>query len=276
MPARPGERLAAGAARDGELVDLGEHASGGGAGEVRAARRGGRGGERGRVLRAGGQLGAGHVVGGLDGQAAGLEHVAAAGGGGPRRAWPPRPRRRARSPRARERVRRAWRRRGRARARPRRRAGRGAERRHEALRRDQHRASGRPCARRSRRRRRAGRRTARRARTRSTPGELDLAHGLDVDGAVELDARAGSARSRAPAAERLGLRGGAAAELHLEPGAREHDGGGGAHRAGAHHGGRAQRRQAAEPLPLELDARPDPLGHLAGEERRRRPPRAGR
>ena len=53
------------------------------------------------------------------------------------------------------------------------------------------------------------------------------------------------------------------------PGAREHGRGGGAHRAGADDGGGAERGQAAEPLPLELDAGPDARGHLAGEERRR-------
>ena len=42
-----------------------------------------------------------------------------------------------------------------------------------------------------------------------------------------------------------------------------------AHRAGADHGRGAQRRQPAEPLPLELHAGPDPRGHLGGEARRR-------
>ena len=71
-----GEGLAARAARDGQLVDLGEDAPGGRAGEVGAARRGGRRRERGGVLRAGGELRAGHVVGRFDRQPARLEQVA--------------------------------------------------------------------------------------------------------------------------------------------------------------------------------------------------------
>ena len=66
----------------------------------------------------------------------------------------------------------------------------------------------------------------------------------------------------------LRLRRGAAAELDLEPRAREDGGGGGAHRPGADHQRRAQRRQAAEPLPLELDAGPDARRDLLRERRR--------
>ena len=53
-------------------------------------------------------------------------------------------------------------------------------------------------------------------------GELDLAHGRGLDRAVERRRRAGSAAFSRSSQQPLGLRGGAAAELHLEPGAREH------------------------------------------------------
>ena len=47
-------------------------------------------------------------------------------------------------------------------------------------------------------------------------------------------------------------------------------------RAGADDGGAAQRRQAAEPLPLEHHAGPDAVGDRGGELRRGRRPPAGR
>ena len=69
-------------------------------------------------------------------------------------------------------------------------------------------------------------------------------------------------------AERRGLLGGAAAEVDLEPGAGEADGEARAPRAGADDRRAADRRQPAEPLPLEHHARPDPIGDRAGERRR--------
>ena len=237
-------------------------------GQVGPARRGGRRRERGGVLGAGGQLGTGHVVGGLHARARRPRAPRPAGGAGPgcgSRGPPTRP---ARSPRARARVLPATPPRGRARARPRTRrawcraAGRGPWR-------PPARRCARPRARRSRRPRPGAsctarpaprgppRRTPRRApraprspRSSGTPGQ--------VLGVLAL----GSASA-------LRLLAGAAAELHLQSRAREHHGRGGAHRACAHHGRGAQRRQPAEPLPLELHAGPDPLGHLAGQEGRR-------
>jgi hypothetical protein len=62
---------------------------------------------------------------------------------------------------------------------------------------------------------------------------------------------------------------GAGAELDLEPAAREQDGDRGAPAPRPDHRGLAQRRQAAEPLPLQLDVRPDALGYRRGERGRR-------
>ena len=147
------------------------------------------------------------------------------------------------------------------------RGGSGAERRHESLRRDEH--GGAVAHARADLADRGRQARARHGEHDEVDaGELDLGHGLDVDRLVELEAGQ-VARVLAAGAERLRLRGGPAAELDLDARAREHRRGGRAHRARADDGGGAQRRQAAEPLPLELDARPDALGDLAGEERRR-------
>ena len=81
--------------------------------------------------------------------------------------------------------------------------------------------------------------------------------------------RAGSARSSRAARQRLGLLARAAAEVDLEPGAGERDGEAGAPRAGADDRGAADRRQAAEPLPLQHHARPDAVGHGRGQRRAR-------
>ena len=64
-----------------------------------------------------------------------------------------------------------------------------------------------------------------------------------------------------------GLLLGAGAELDVEPAASEQHGHRGAPAPGADHRGLAQRRQPAEPLPLELDVRPDPAGDGRGERR---------
>ena len=154
-----------------QRMDLGEDASGGGPGQVRPARRGGRGRERGGVLGAGGQLGSGHVVGGVHAEPAGLEHLAQLAPEVARRGWRGPPRRPARSPRARARDRPARPRRVRGPARRRRRtawcraAARGPWTRRA-------RRCARPRARRCRPPRRAGRgraRPARPGRRRRTP-----------------------------------------------------------------------------------------------------------
>ena len=69
-------------------------------------------------------------------------------------------------------------------------------------------------------------------------------------------------RSRASC---VGLLARAAAQLDVEAGAGERDGERGAPRAGADDGGAAQRRGAAEPLPLEHHAGPDAIGDGRGE-----------
>ena len=190
----------------------------------------------------------------------------AAGGAGRGCAWRARPRRPPRSPRARARGRPGSRPRGRGRARTRRPSGvlpSGGTSPFEVT----STALRSPTARRSRRPPQAGccreRRAppGRRRRTRSPAPSWARSPG-------RAPPRAGRGGSRARRAGAR-LRRGAAAELDLEPGAGEHRRDRGAHRAGADDGGRAQRRQAAEPLPLELDAGPDALGHLAGQERRR-------
>ena len=144
---------------------------------------------------------------------------------------------------------------------------RGAERRHEPLRGDQHGgavAHARADLTDRGRQARAGHREHDEVDAR----ELDLGDGPDVDASVELEPGQ-VARVLAGGAERLGLRAGAAAELDVQSRAREHDGRGRAHRARAHDGRRPERREAAEPLPLKLDAGPDPLGDLARQEPRR-------
>src|SRR5204862_2389644 len=66
-----------------------------------------------------------------------------------------------------------------------------------------------------------------------------------------------------------GLLAGARAELDVDAGAGELDRQAGAPRARAEDRNAADRGDAAEPLPLQLDTRPDPLRHRAGELRRR-------
>ena len=96
---------------------------------------------------------------------------------------------------------------------------RGAERRHEALRGHQH--GGAVAHARADLADGGGQARARHGEHHEVhAGELDLGHGLHVDGAVELRARAGSACSRASARSALGLGAGAAAELHLRRPAR--------------------------------------------------------
>ncbi len=72
---QPREGLASPAACQCELVDLGEDAPGGRARQVGPPGRRGGGAQCGSVLGTGGKLGAGHVVGALDGQAAGLQDL---------------------------------------------------------------------------------------------------------------------------------------------------------------------------------------------------------
>ena len=88
---------------------------------------------------------------------------------------------------------------------------------------------------------------------------VDVARQLDVPEIVVVAARAG---------DLLRLVERAAAEVDLQAGAGEHDGDGGPPRAGADDGGAAQRRQPAEPLPLEHHVRPDPVRDGGGELRR--------
>ena len=95
--------------------------------------------------------------------------------------------------------------------------------------------------------------------------ELGGAHHRDVLG--QLDAVQVALVAAQPD-QRLGLLAGAAAEVDLEAGAGEHDRDRGAPRAGADDGGAAQRRQAAEPLPLEHHVGPDAVGDGGGELRR--------
>ena len=263
---QPREGLAAAAARERELVHLREDPSRGRAGEVGALHGGRGGGERRGVLGAGGQLGAGHVVGRLDRQAAGVEHlaelaaqVAVARGDDHRGADLDRLARVHGAAQAGDRAR--------AHALGHVGARRGAERRHEALGGDQHGAA--VAHARADLADRGGQAAAGHGEhDQVDAAELDLAHGLGLDRPVER--HAGQVGGVLAVVEQPGgLRRRAAAELHLEPGAREHRRDRGAHRAAAHHGGGAQRRQAAEPLPLEPDAGPDALGHLAGQERRR-------
>ena len=90
--------------------------------------------------------------------------------------------------------------------------------------------------------------------------DLDRVRQHDAGQVVVVDARLLDLR---------GLVGGAAAELDLEPGAGEHGRDRGAPRAGADDGGAAQRRQPAEPLPLEHHAGPDAVGDRGGERARR-------
>ena len=128
---------------------------------------------------------------------------------------------------------------------------------------------GRRCARRPSRRPAAATTPARRSTTRSTPANSMSPSVVAATLVGQRRRRAGSRRSGRAAAIRSALAGVAAAELHVEPRAREQRGDRGAGRAGADDGGLAQRRQAAEPLLLELDARPDAGGHLGGERLRR-------
>src|SRR5439155_5470983 len=74
---------------------------------------------------------------------------------------------------------------------------------------------------------------------------------------------------RARLRDQLRLPGGPAAELHLEPRSRQDQRHRGPHLAGTDDRGLAQWREPTEPLPLELDARPDARRDL-GRKRRRR------
>ena len=100
-------------------------------------------------------------------------------------------------------------------------------------------------------------------------GELDLARALDRERLAAARRRAGSASFSPACAISLRLLLGAGAELDLEAAAGEQHGDRGAPAAGADHRRLAQRRQAAEPLPLQLDVGPDPVGDRRGERRRR-------
>ena len=136
--------------------------------------------ERGGVLGAGGELGARHVVGGLDVQAARFQHVAQLAAQVRVACSRARQRRPARSPRARARDPRAWPPRAHARARRRRRSAcvpSGGTRPLEATSTARAVAHARP----TRRRPRAGSRRERRAPRGPRPRKLDLGHGLDVD-----------------------------------------------------------------------------------------------
>ena len=224
-------------------------------------------GERRRVLGAGGQLGAGHVVGRLHGQAAGVEHLAqlaaqvrVARGDHHRR-------RRPRAPRARARGRPGWRRRARARARPRRpwawcrAAARGPSR-------PPARRCARRRARRSRRSRRAGCCTARRAR----PGPPRRTRSRARSWArwpCEAPHPGGRRRSRGrPAAARparsCGSRAAPRAPRARAPTRSRCPSSRAPTTAAVRSGGRPPSHSH-----WSSDAGPDPLGHLAGEERRR-------
>ena len=196
---------------------------GGGAGQVGAPQRGGRGGERGGVLGARGQLGAGHVVGGLHARGRRPRAPRPAGGAGRRS--------RVASTTEAPQLDRLARVRGAAEAGHGARAHalghvggrRGAERRHEALRGRRAPRCARPRARRCRPTA-AGRLAAGHGEHHQVDaGELDLAHGLHARCARSSShARAGSAEFSRSASERSAWARGAAAELDLEPGAREH------------------------------------------------------
>ena len=96
--------------------------------------------------------------------------------------------------------------------------------------------------------------------------ELDLRDRLRGDAVGKLDARQAVVVGAA-AGDALGLLAGAAPELDLEAGARQKGRQRRAHRPRSHHSRGAERGDAAEPLVLELDARPDPGGHLTREMR---------
>jgi hypothetical protein len=83
-------------------------------------------------------------------------------------------------------------------------------------------------------------------------GERDVARRLHGDGVGQ---RVGG----------RGLRAVAGAEVDLEPGARERHREARAPRVGADDGGAADARRAAQPLPLQLDAGPDAIGHRGGQ-----------
>ena len=96
------------------------------------------------------------------------------------------------------------------------------------------------------------------------PGELDVGGALDDDARRQLDA-VEIALVGAGGDDLVGLLLRAAAELHLQATARQQHGDGRPPGAGADHGGAAQRRQATEPLPLQLDRRPDAVADGVGE-----------
>ena len=100
-------------------------------------------------------------------------------------------------------------------------------------------------------------------------GQLEVrrAHDRDVGGELYSGEVALVA---ARFADVRGLLGRAAPHVDVEARPREDDGQRGPPRAGADDRHAADGGHAAEPLPLELDARPDPVGHR-GRQRRRRP-----
>ena len=260
------ERLGAATLGEGELEALGEHAPGGGAGGVVARRGGHGGGERGGVLGARAQLGADHVGGLLDVEPRALEDLgelrtqivvvrgedhgraaldrlgcvrrAAQEGHGPSR-------------HARGHVR----------------GGTRGERLDQALGQHEHRAAVADASAES------GHDLGKLTRGHGQhhevdPAELDLRDRRDPQLRRQLDPGQ-VVGVGALLADALGLIRTAAPELNVKAGPRQQGREGGAHRPGADDGRGAQRRQAAEPLPLELDARPDPLADLGRETLRR-------
>ena len=240
------------------LVDLGEDPPRGRVCRVRSARGGGRRGERGRALGAGRELRAGDVVGGVNRQASRSEDVSelapevgiACG-------------QRHRAARVGHDRKARWnRQRGdRASVHPLGHVSRGrrAQRRNEPGPGHEHRrALAHAPAELTDDSRQA--RTGHRENNQVHSGGLDFWHRLRLD---RLAPRA----VPPPRPQALGLVLGEAAELHLEPGPRQHGRDCRAHATRADDRRRAQRWQTAEPLPLQLDARPDPLGHLPRQER---------
>ena len=111
--------------------------------------------------------------------------------------------------------------------------------------------------------------------TRSQAAQLDVGAAADGDLLGELHPGQVLLVLALPGDLR-GLLLGAGAELDLHAAAREQDRDGGPPAPGADHGRLAQRRQAAQPLPLELDVRPDPVGDGRRELRARGARSAGR
>ena len=257
-PARPAKVSIRAPARDAVVDALVPDAGGRDAGGVQAVRLGGGGGERGGVLGHAGHLDADDVVGPLADEAGAIEDLAelhAQVGVG--RAEDER----RHAGRRLARVRRAAEAGDRAGAHP---LGdvvgrQQAHRLDQALREEQHRGAradlvGVGADRLRDRLRRHG------EADQVAAGQLDVGGLLDLDALGDL--HAGQVLLVLALAlgdlGRLGVVAGA--ELDLEAAAGHQRGDGGAPAAGADHGGLAQRRQAAQVLPLKLDVRPDPLG----------------